>query len=270
MRQYPNPIIDGKKICPHCGEAKLLDEFRLYKSGKKAGHYSSYCKICQSKWSVEWKLRTGRTKARKNTHLVIDGMKFCPNCGQSKPIADYYIRHGDREGELYDICKACKNRRVTECGHKSGRWRSMADAKDSAQYLGIHVAERVLSGFFDHITRMPLNNPGFDFVCGKGFKIDVKSSCLRLSSGAPSFWGFNIRQNVDADYFLCLAFNDRESLEPQHVWFFPGEVINQQSGLRISNNSHSIAKWSKYERPLDRILSCCETLRAESTRQDSA
>ena len=258
-------MIDGAKYCPRCKQTKPISEYRFNLNGKRKGNIRSYCKLCEKEWSFEWRLRTGRSKTRKNTHPVVNGMKFCSDCNQAKSVNEFYVRHGDREGELYDTCKACKNKRVTECGHESGRWKPMSENKDCSNYLGVHIAERVLSAFFDRIERMPFGNPGYDFLCGRGFEIDVKSSCLRPHVGGSPYWGFNIRRNLEADYFLCLAFDDRASLEPQHVWLFPSSVVNGRMVLNIPNISDSLAKWSKYERSLDKVQFCCDVLREAAT-----
>jgi hypothetical protein len=126
-------------------------------------------------------------------------------------------------------------------------------------YLGIHVAERALSKFFKNITRMPMNNIGYDYVCGKGFKIDVKCSCI--IHGDVDYWHFTINENQIADYFLCLAFDNREDLTPMHVWLIPGHIVNTLKGFSISNRTRSLHKWSKYERPLDKVITCCNEMK---------
>jgi hypothetical protein len=90
--------------------------------------------------------------------------------------------------------------------------RAFNENKDCPQYLGIHVAERVLSNVFKDVERMPMNNRGYDIICNHNKKIDVKSSCQREIGG----WMFNIKRNVTADYFLCIAFDNREDLNPVH------------------------------------------------------
>jgi len=149
----------------------------------------------------------------------------------------------------------------TEYNHITGRRRPMREAKDCASYLGIHVAERVLSKFFGHIERMPPNNPGYDFVCGKGFKIDCKSACICFINHKYPTWKININKNELPDFFLCIGFDNREDLTPLHVWLIPGADVNMFEGIGISNTEKSLAKWSKYERPLDKVLFCCEEIR---------
>lgn len=136
----------------------------------------------------------------------------------------------------------------------------MEAARDSTSFLGVHIAERVLSKIFEHVNRMPYGNPGFDFVCGKGFKIDVKSSCLNICTDRR-LWDFSIKRNDIADYFLFLAFDNRHNLTPMHVWLIPGSNINQKIKVSITNSKKSLCKWSEYERPLDRVIACCDAMR---------
>jgi hypothetical protein len=124
-----------------------------------------------------------------------------------------------------------------------------------ATYLGIHIAEKILSNLFINTEMMPNGNPGYDFTCGKGYKIDCKSSTIRNDS----YWSFNITRNIITDYFLCLAFDNRDSLTPLHVWLIPGHLVSHLTGLSISKST--TWKWSKYEQPLDQVLKCCDVMR---------
>lgn len=155
------------------------------------------------------------------------------------------------------------NARQRERLHRLGLNHPMSEAKDCSQYLGIHIAERVLSGFFENITKMPMHNPGYDYVCGKGYKIDAKSSCLIQSHKTSKHWFFRINKNQVADYFLCLAFNNRESLEPQHVWLIPGNVLSNKIGVCISDSKRALSKWLVYEKSLERVFVCCEQIKGK-------
>jgi hypothetical protein len=153
--------------------------------------------------------------------------------------------------------------KISVSGPNSKNWKEnikrrkpMEEAKDCPLYLGVYVAENVLSTFFDNITRMPFGHHGFDYICGKGFKIDVKSACLH-----NNIWTFYTRRNTVADYFLCLGFDNRNDLNPLHVWLFPNDVTNSKASIQISNGSLSIKRRSKYERPLDKVLECCNKLK---------
>ena len=175
---------------------------------------------------------------------------------------EYHRTHREQEKEYAENHKDTRNSKRRALRHTRGINRPMSEATDCSNYLGVHVAERVLSNFFDNITRMPTNHPGYDFVCGKGFKIDVKSACTHYASRwkVPR-WSFHPYRNKTADYFLCLAFYSREFLEPQHVWLIPGNVINHLSGFAIPDSEYGIEKWEKYEQPLDSVIRCCDKLK---------
>ena len=136
----------------------------------------------------------------------------------------------------------------------------MSEAKESSAYLG-YISEIVLAGAFHNVERAPPNNPGWDFKCGRRMLIDAKAACLNKRGAG---WQFSIRRNKIANYFLLLAFGDRKTLAPMHVWLVPGEMINSKTGITIACSSLSIDLWKKYERPLDKIAENCDLLRSNS------
>jgi hypothetical protein len=198
----------------------------------------------------------------------------CNVCNQEKPIIEFYIRK--KNGKPYNLCRVCWNLRGSdrvaknrayitkynrEYCHRTGRSRAAETARDSPVFLGVVVAERALSKFFDHIERMPYKHPGYDFICGKGFKIDSKSSCIRINTGGYRIWRFSIHKNKVADYFIFLAFDSRENLEPRHVWLVPGSKINSLNSVCISDCPSAMAKWAQYEKPLDKVVACCNEMK---------
>lgn len=189
--------------------------------------------------------------------------KRCPNCTQFKPRNDFYADQRMNSGRK-TWCKECTHQYTKDRRHRLGIQRPMSEAKECSQYLGVYIAERALSRFFNNIHRMPMNNPGYDFICGKGFRIDVKSSCLHTISTQYSRWMFDIKRNSAADYFLCLAFGDRDSLEPLHVWLIPGNKINHLAVLSISSNPKIIKKWGDVEHSLTKVSACCEEMKIQS------
>lgn len=123
-------------------------------------------------------------------------------------------------------------------------------------YLGCHIAEHILSLIFKDVERMPINNPGYDFICNRGKKIDVKSSALGYKGG----WKYSIKRNQIAEYFLCLAFESRDDLyNPVHLWLIPADDINHLTGIAILKTT--INKWKQYELPLNKLVTCCNSLR---------
>lgn len=141
----------------------------------------------------------------------------------------------------------------------------MEDNKECTLWLGVHVAERVLSKIFDNVTRMPIQNPGYDFICSKGYKVDVKSAC-KSKCGKYYGWSFILRTNRIADYFLFLAFDNRNDLNPMHIWLVKnyGSVINKK-GFRIIDTCGELEKWKQYERTdkLNELIHCCDSIRTK-------
>ena len=113
---------------------------------------------------------------------------------------------------------------------------------------------------------MPICNRGFDFICGKGYKIDVKSSCRRIRNGRNDSWLFHIGKNTIADYFLCLAFDNRDMLNPEHVWLIPSSEVNSNITLSIFENPTSLAKYNRFERDLEKVNICCNEMVGRASR----
>ena len=129
--------------------------------------------------------------------------------------------------------------------------------KLSSNYLGVTCAEQVLEQIFKNVQIMPYGNKGFDFICGNGFRVDSKASI----KCKDNYWTFNIRKNKTADYFALLAFDNREDVNPLYFWLIPGDAINDNVGIRISQLT--INKWNKYEQPIDKVIKCCDNLRGD-------
>ena len=184
-----------------------------------------------------------------NTTRIADA-PVCRKCGVELTDENWYPSYRKRNTR---ICRRCNS---IQTGH-----RPFGETPNCSHFLGIHVAERVLSHVFKDVMRMPHNNPGYDFVCNKGKKIDVKSACMRGAGG----WAFDIRRNTTADYFLCLAFDNREDLTPLHVWLIPGSKFNRFKNASISIST--INKWDEYQLDLSRISECCDTLRGTANNK---
>ena len=132
------------------------------------------------------------------------------------------------------------------------------DNKECPQYLGIHIAERMLRHLFNDVEVMPYGNKGYDIICNKGKRIDSKCSCV---NDGRNRWTFNINHNIIADYFICLVFDNREYFNPLHIWLIPGYVLNHLSTASISQST--IHKWDEYELPIDEVSICCDTIRGK-------
>lgn len=209
-------------------------------------------------------------KERKYQRQKIPGFKWCPKCKAYKPY-EKFGKCVSKSCGLQGVCKQCQSEYAKDpsmrehireyqrtYNHTKGKARPMSEAKDCSDYLGIHIAERILSKFFDNIERMPANNPGFDFKCSKGKRIDVKSAC-RLNGRNRVVWNFNIRRNKTPDFFLCIAFDNRESLNPEHVWLIPAIELNTHNSVSISEGTTD--RWKGFEKPLDKVITCCNAMR---------
>ena len=131
----------------------------------------------------------------------------------------------------------------------------MNENRDCPDYLGVYFAEGALYKVFKNVKRMPMGNPGFDFICDKGM-IDVKSACKRKGRNG---WQFHISYNTTPNYFLFLALDNRKDLNPLYIWLIPGEKLNHLSSASIS--PPTIHKWDEYRLDITKVAACCNTLR---------
>ena len=139
--------------------------------------------------------------------------------------------------------------------------KSMSENRECTQFLGVHVAENVLSKVFEDVIKQPFGNPGFDLICNKGKKIDVKSGCLIYGKSRDERWQFRINKNKIADYFLCLAFDNRKDLNPLHIWLIPASDVNHQVGISVSTNTFS--RWDEFVLDINKVSNCCDIIKGE-------
>ncbi|MCK5022861.1 MAG: hypothetical protein KAS04_01675 [Candidatus Aenigmarchaeota archaeon] len=139
----------------------------------------------------------------------------------------------------------------------------MSENKKCASYLGCHIAENVLQSVFKDVEMMPHGNKGFDFICASGMKIDVKSACIGGRPRSPGVWGFNIKRNTIADYFLCLAFDNRDDLNPIHLWLIEGSEVNHLHKLLIPLSKTDV--WARCELDINKVISKCNILKGDES-----
>lgn len=217
----------SKHMCKNCYNRQYTPPLRVCGScGElKPHHANGLCHNCYNK--------------QCNRPLI-----KCKRCGELKP-------HGSK-----GLCQSCYQ---SDRAYKTTSRTPMYENKQCAAYLGIYVAERVLSVVFKNVNRMPNNTKGFDFVCNNGYKIDVKSCVNQKKNGKENLWLFGIKKNKIPDFFLCLAFDDRISLNPIHLWLIPSIEINDLSTLTISYKN--LDSFSKYEKPINKVITCCNKLK---------
>lgn len=185
--------------------------------------------------------------------------KRCTICKEKKILNHFHKDKKTKDGYYY-ICKECRKKQYTtkeyreshkiyekERNHKLGIYQPLGQNIHSTNYLGIYIAENTLNKVLKNVKRMPTNNSGFDFIFNDIYKVDVKSSCLRYKNNSFSYWKFEIKENIIADYFLCVGFDNRENLKPLKLWLIPGNIINKNKSKCISNSTNILQKWEQYE-----------------------
>ncbi len=129
--------------------------------------------------------------------------------------------------------------------------------KESPNYLGINCAEQVLSKVFKNVKMMPYGNPGFDFKCSNGYKVDSKAAC---KNKRDNNWIFAINKNKIPDYFALLAFDNRNDINPLYFWLIPGYVVNDK--IRISISQSTLSKWNGYKQDISKVIKCCDNIKS--------
>jgi hypothetical protein len=186
----------------------------------------------------------GRLQAR---HKTLCSMSYC---GVELAVECSFNQH-------------TKHIKIKTSFRKKSGWKGGAVTNPNCgAYLGIVVAEKVLAKVFKNVQQMPNCNPGYDFKCNNGFKIDVKAACS--IKDYPHSWMFAIRRNTEADYFLCMAFDNRVDLNPQYIWLIPGKVLNSHVSAHISMST--LDKWAEYELidKLDDVIACCDVMKSKT------
>ena len=179
---------------------------------------------------------------------------YCKNLCEKCYMKQYRNTHKKEREEYNQINKEKLNKYHRELNHKNGTHQSMHNNKSCPLFLGIHIAEQVLSKVFKDVKVMPHGNPGYDFICNHGKKIDVKSATIRNSSS----WNFGINKNIIADYFLLLAFDNRNNLNPLYLWLIPSKILNKLTGTSISIST--IIKWDEYKLDVNKVIKCCNNV----------
>jgi hypothetical protein len=110
-------VLEAKR-CRGCGVVKPVGAF--WKNRSKSDGLQDYCKPCHGekiKKSIERRgapypnyrqLGKPPGEDRRVRTVVVDGMKPCRKCGETKPLGDFYRSATTPSGVQY-WCKACQN-----------------------------------------------------------------------------------------------------------------------------------------------------------------
>lgn len=189
---------------------------------------------------------------------VCDVVLSDENCYPSRLKKHDYICKKCHDERMDVWCKANPDKSKDRYTRRNRRYGILPfdENKECTSYLGVYIAEGVLHSVFKDVEVMPHGNHGYDFICNRGKKIDVKSGCL-IRGG--KCWMFNIDYNVIADYFLCVAFDDRKNLNPMYIWLIPGDCVSNRRGITISVST--IHKWDSYRLDISKVVDCCNVMR---------
>lgn len=147
--------------------------------------------------------------------------------GANELLDDWAIGKGYKDyNEYLDLIAICRG---FTCYEEYDRvWKyypgmpdSIRENRKNTRFLGVYIAESSVNKLFKGSQRMRLRNPGYDIVCNKGYKIDVKASTL----SATNTLSFHINENNIADYFILIGYNNIIELKPLHMWIIGSEEI---------------------------------------------
>lgn len=151
--------------------------------------------------------------------------------------------------------------------HDKGIHVPMSENEECSTYFGIWIAENYIIKTFEDADKAPYGTIGYDWICNKGKKIECKARCLDSNNA----WDYpignrrNYNYNMVADYFIISAWDNRESLNPFHVWVFHrddivrGEPFWMRMSISISNSEKVLKKFKKFEvtNRLDKLKELC-------------
>lgn len=138
---------------------------------------------------------------------------------------------------------------------------------DCPSYFGIYIAEKYIIQTFEEPIPMPPNNPGFDWLCKNGLKIQSKARCIGYRSCCDSsIFEFLIKRNSIADWFILSAWDNRDSLVPLHIWaFHKNDIVRGRKfcefvSLSITNKPEYLKEFEKYEvtDKLEKLKEICD------------
>lgn len=210
------------------------------------------------------------------------GKEFANWARQNKTVPQKYLKAGCKNWREYRD-KMARNRGLKDdnerrnlCNYKNNKRTPLPDNKDCASNLGVHIGENVfkifLEKFFEEVSGSARcsHDGGIDFICknprkdfiekyphlklkrNKEYKIQLKVRCLRYNH-----WDFLLYSRYskdyipDIDYFILCAFDNRDNLNPLHVWIFKNDNIVRGAKF-IDRECFSVTNKSKYLLPFKR------------------
>jgi len=104
----------------------------------------------------------------------------------------------------------------------------------------LEIGKQVLSQYLGPLSPIKVKSRLNLMADGCNFHIAATNGRIRNNN---KVWIFSTAYK-QTDYFLCLAFNDKESSKLEHIWIIPSTVMK---GNKITISESQIDKWNKYD-----------------------
>lgn len=210
--------------------------------------------------------RLGLTGNQLIQKYIIEGKVPNPadiNRERNKAIAE---RGGFKDHNAHELNRCHKDmehkRKYTqEWRYENGIQSPMSENENCSHFLGTYIAERqygriILPEMFGGIEKeMPYGNPWYDFLVKGNIKVDIKSCCLRRDERYNWMgWEPHARFNNVTDYFVILAFDDRENLNLIFIWsigkneIIRGNKFCMRDSIKITNTRRGLLEFKRFDR----------------------
>ena len=161
-----------KKYCRKCGD-ELTDD-NWYPSNKKSEN--KICVICHKIINKQYRIDNNEKLNEKARDYQRSHRE-----ASLKRSHDYYLNHREESNQYYidhreEILEKKRQERLADPekvrdkakqnSRKHGI-KAFDENKDCSSYFGVYIVEGILSKIFKNVEKMPMTNPGFDFLCNK-------------------------------------------------------------------------------------------------------
>lgn len=207
--------------------------------------------------------KLGLTGYQYRLKLIKEGKVVNPSDIERKYQKTFFLKLGYTKSEYQDRnCQKLgyKDRSdySKERKYENGMHLPMEFNEDCSSYFGIYIAENYIMKTFEDPIPMLSNNPGFDWLCKNGLKIQSKATCITYNNQSSwSGWSFGIKYNNIADVFLCSGWDNRDSLRPLFIWAFnKNDMVRKGKGYYApkvefwNRSAFTVTNKSKYLKQL--------------------
>ena len=214
---------------------------------------------------INWMGQVGIIKS--STDVNRGALKKSIKSANCKNIKEYQNKCAQNDG-FED-----RNEKIRYWKHKAGICLPKEFNEDCSVHFGDFTENLMIQTFEDPI-KMPYGNPGFDWKCKNGDKIDNKGICLMCRGYSPYF-AFPIRCNNIADVFILSCWDDRNSLNPLHIFaFHKNDIVRGRKFCKfelfvITNTPKKLKELEKWEVTdrLNKLKEICNVLKEENEIQ---